>query len=75
MSLVLRKAPCSSHRAAQTFEALIGTSLIVVLGFLVSTETKMVLFLTMEKNNFALNGALVMTLVRTVGNRPLAALL
>ena len=42
MSLVLSKSPCSSHRATKTFEAL-GTSLIVVLGFLVSTETKIVL--------------------------------
>ena len=41
----MSKSPCSSHRAANTFEAL-GTSLIVVLGFLVSTET-------MEKSNFA----------------------
>ena len=52
MRLVLRKSPRSSHRSAKTFEAL-GTSLIVVLGFLVSTETKMVLFSTMEKSNFA----------------------
>ena len=37
MSLVLSKSPCSSRRAAKTFEAL-GTRLIFVLGFLVSTD-------------------------------------
>jgi len=52
MSSVLSKSPFSCHRAAKTFEALV-TSLIVVLGFLVSTETQIFLFSTMEKNNFA----------------------
>ena len=43
MSSVLSKSPCSSHRAAKTFEAL-GTRLIFVLGFLVSTETNISFF-------------------------------
>ena len=60
MSSVLSKSPCSSHRAAKTFEAirLIGTRLIFVLGFLVSTETNIFLFSTMEKNNFTVESLL-----------------
>jgi len=55
MSSVLSKSPFSCHRAAKTFDMFeaLATSLIVVLGFLVSTETQIFLLSTMEKNNFA----------------------